>query len=95
MTAHQIPNSVDPHHLSRRGFLARSCLAASVGGTGLWAGRLPGGQAAKSSEVPEIDPGYVGPQFFDEREQVDWGGNIRQFRKRFSWDNMVETIESF
>jgi len=48
--------------------------------------------------IPPKDPKAIAAavlRFFDEREQVDWGGNIRQFRKRFSWDNMVETIESF
>jgi 8-amino-3,8-dideoxy-alpha-D-manno-octulosonate transaminase len=69
MTTHQTPDNTHLHHLSRRGFLARSCLAASVAGSSLYAGRLPGGQAAKPAEVSQIDPGYIGPQFFDEREQ--------------------------
>ncbi|MBM4027242.1 MAG: DegT/DnrJ/EryC1/StrS family aminotransferase [Planctomycetes bacterium] len=69
MTTQHIPNRVPLHPLSRRDFLTRSCLAASVAGGGLRAGRLRGGQAAPPSEIPRIDPGYVGPQFFDERER--------------------------
>ncbi len=34
-------------------------------------------------------------RFFDERENVDWGANIREFRQKFSWDHMVATVESF
>jgi 8-amino-3,8-dideoxy-alpha-D-manno-octulosonate transaminase len=65
MTAQQISNSTHPRNLSRRGFLAQTCLAASA--------LRVRAAAAKSQSAPpgasEIDPGYVGPQFFDEREQ--------------------------
>jgi 8-amino-3,8-dideoxy-alpha-D-manno-octulosonate transaminase len=81
MTTHQDHNSSHPPSLSRRGFLAKGCLATSA---------LPvpaalansqsaimsppastGGRNPKSISpgVSEIDPGYVGPQFFDEKEQ--------------------------
>jgi 8-amino-3,8-dideoxy-alpha-D-manno-octulosonate transaminase len=69
MAAYQNSDNVYLHDLSRRGFLAKTCLAASVGGSGLWAVPLARGQTAKPAEIAEIDPGYVGPQFFDEREQ--------------------------
>ncbi len=72
MTAHQDPNAAHPQSLSRRGFLAKSCLAAS-------ALQAPAALANPQSEVrnpksmvpgvSEIDPGFVGPQFFDEKEQ--------------------------
>jgi glycosyltransferase involved in cell wall biosynthesis len=48
--------------------------------------------------VPPKDPDAIGEavlRFFDERDRVDWGSNIREFRRRFSWDHMIETIESF
>ncbi len=34
-------------------------------------------------------------RFFDERDKVDWSGNIREFIRRFSWDHMIDTIETF
>ncbi len=48
--------------------------------------------------IPPKDPDAIAKtvlRFFDERDKIDWGANIREFRKRFSWDHMVETIESF
>lgn len=54
---------------SRRQFLATSCLGVCSAGLGLGTGRLMAGQAAPSAEVPNIDPGYVGPQFFDKQEE--------------------------
>lgn len=56
--------------LSRREFLMASCLAASVGGGGrLSVSPALGGERLNAAEVMNIDPGFVGPQFFDEREQ--------------------------
>ena len=67
MTPQQNSRNVHPRNLSRRGFLAQTCLAAS-------ALRVPAALANSQSKptppgVSEIDPGYVGPQFFDEKEQ--------------------------
>jgi glycosyltransferase involved in cell wall biosynthesis len=48
--------------------------------------------------VPPKDPSAITDAvigFFNERDKVDWKGNIREFRKRFSWDHMITTIESF
>ncbi len=56
--------------LSRREFLMTSCLAASVGGGGrLSVSPALGGERVDSAEVMNIEPGFVGPQFFDEREE--------------------------
>lgn len=55
--------------LSRRQFLATSCLGVCGAGLGLGTRRVTAGQAAQSAELPNIDPGYVGPQFFDKREE--------------------------
>ena len=65
MPAHQNVANTEAHPFSRRGFLARTCLAAS-------AIRMQAAIANSQSAAPgvsEIDPGYIGPQFFDEREQ--------------------------
>ena len=54
--------------LSRRQFLMTSCLAASVS-SNLRTSSVLGAARLNSSEVMNIDPGFVGPQFFDEREE--------------------------
>ncbi|RPJ29845.1 MAG: aminotransferase class I/II-fold pyridoxal phosphate-dependent enzyme, partial [Planctomycetaceae bacterium] len=53
--------------LSRREFLTASCLG--VCGAGLGARPLMAEQGGKAAEMPNIDPGYVGPQFFDKHEE--------------------------
>ncbi len=72
MTTQQTSSSTRPRNLSRRGFLAKSCLAASALGVqdaiGNPQSAIRNPQSA-SPGVAEIDPGFVGPQFFDEREQ--------------------------
>jgi 8-amino-3,8-dideoxy-alpha-D-manno-octulosonate transaminase len=55
--------------LTRRRFLRTSCLAASAAGIGLgtkprWSQGAPAG-----ATVDKIEPGYIGPQFFDEQEE--------------------------
>ena len=67
MTAQQTSNITHPRNLSRRGFLAQTCLAASA----LRVHAATTNPPSKSTPpgVSEIDPGYVGPQFFDEKEQ--------------------------
>ncbi len=54
-------------NLTRRQFLAAGCAAASGAALGL-AATTPAG-AAESAGAPDIDPGYVGPQFFDKQEE--------------------------
>jgi 8-amino-3,8-dideoxy-alpha-D-manno-octulosonate transaminase len=68
MITHRVSRTVTSRDLTRRDFLGASCLAASAAGLGLPV-RRAGGQAAPSTEVPDIDPGFVGPQFFDEKEE--------------------------
>ncbi|MHC4517038.1 MAG: DegT/DnrJ/EryC1/StrS family aminotransferase [Planctomycetota bacterium] len=57
---------VRDRELTRRRFLTTSCLAASGVGVGLRTKRV-WGQA--SAAVPRIEPGFIGPQFFDEQEE--------------------------
>ncbi|MHC4116235.1 MAG: DegT/DnrJ/EryC1/StrS family aminotransferase [Planctomycetota bacterium] len=53
---------------TRRDFLTRSCMALSGAAIGLRGRRLPAAAAA-SGKISNIDPGFIGPQFFDEREE--------------------------
>ncbi|MEJ2705401.1 MAG: DegT/DnrJ/EryC1/StrS family aminotransferase, partial [Sedimentisphaerales bacterium] len=55
--------------ITRRRFLASSCLAVSGAAVGLGARRVLGGESSRALDVPNINPGYIGPQFFDEREK--------------------------
>jgi dTDP-4-amino-4,6-dideoxygalactose transaminase len=68
MTAQRSAGNVTPGTLSRRDFLGAGCLAASAAGMGFSARRARG-EAAPSGGVSDIDPGFVGPQFFDEKEE--------------------------
>ncbi len=54
--------------LSRREFLMTSCVAASIS-SNLRTSSVLGAERLNSTEVTNIDPGFVGPQFFDEREE--------------------------
>jgi len=69
MTIQNIKKSAERQNLTRREFLTSSCTALSGAGVGLMAQRLSGKEGPKPAEMPDIDPGYVGPQFFDKREQ--------------------------
>lgn len=55
--------------LTRRRFLTTSCLAASGMGVTLGDKRLWSQGTAASGTIDRIDPGYIGPQFFDEKEE--------------------------
>jgi len=54
---------------TRREFLTKSCAALSGAALGLRVQRLSAEVAGVSSGIPKIDPGFIGPQFFDEREE--------------------------
>ncbi len=55
--------------LTRRELLAASCIALSGAGIGSGPQRLLAQEGAKPLAAPDIEPGYIGPQFFDEREK--------------------------
>jgi len=57
------------HNCTRREFLSTSCLALSGTTLALSAQKLPGQQSTTKNSMPNINPGYIGPQFFDEREE--------------------------
>jgi len=69
MTTQNVNKGAERQNLTRREFLTTSCMALSGAGVGLMAQRLSGKEGPKPAEMPDIDPGYVGPQFFDKREQ--------------------------
>jgi 8-amino-3,8-dideoxy-alpha-D-manno-octulosonate transaminase len=105
MTPQRITGDVKPCHLSRRDFLGASCLAASAAGMGLSVRHARAG-AAPSAAVPNIDPGFVGPQFFDEKEEQAlhevlesgspfryWGPNRPEKVQRFE-DNFAKYMDT-
>jgi len=56
-------------NVTRRSFLATGCLTVSGIGMGLGPKRLLGRESSRAIDVPNINPGFIGPQFFDEREE--------------------------
>ncbi len=56
-------------NLTRRQFLTTSCIALSAVSVGSGGGKPPAQQTPKPLDAPDIDPGYIGPQFFDEAEE--------------------------
>jgi 8-amino-3,8-dideoxy-alpha-D-manno-octulosonate transaminase len=69
MIAEEIVKIAGNHNVTRREFLSKSCLALSGTTLALSSKKLPGRQSTTSNAMPNIDPGYIGPQFFDEREE--------------------------
>ena len=56
-------------NLTRRGFLTRSCIALSAVSVGSGGEKPAAPQTSRRLDAPDIDPGYIGPQFFDEAEE--------------------------
>jgi len=69
MTTQDVTKKVENKSISRREFLTTGCLALSGAGIGLGAQRLLAQESPKRTDVPDIDPGFVGPQFFDKHEE--------------------------
>ncbi|MGD8501032.1 MAG: DegT/DnrJ/EryC1/StrS family aminotransferase [Phycisphaerales bacterium] len=69
MTTQKAIKNVESQNLTRRKFLTKSCIALSGAGISSGAQRLLAGESPKPMDVPDIDPGYIGPQFFDKREE--------------------------
>jgi len=68
MTTHNIIKDAGNKNLTRRGFLTAGCMTLSSVGIGLCAKSLLGEENPKPVQVPNINPGYIGPQFFDKHE---------------------------
>ncbi|MHC4425802.1 MAG: DegT/DnrJ/EryC1/StrS family aminotransferase [Planctomycetota bacterium] len=71
MTTQKAIKDAESRNLTRRRFLTTGCMAlpGAAAAAGLGARRLLGKERSKRTEVPNIDPGYIGPQFFDKREE--------------------------
>jgi 8-amino-3,8-dideoxy-alpha-D-manno-octulosonate transaminase len=69
MTAKNHVRIAGGNNFTRRQFLSKSCMALSGTTLALGVKKLPGQDNTTSNTMPDIDPGYVGPQFFDEREE--------------------------
>lgn len=69
MTTQNITKEIEIQNLTRRKFLTTSCIALSGAATGFGAQRLMGKERPKPTEMPNISPGYIGPQFFDRHEE--------------------------
>ena len=69
MITQNITKHTKHQNLSRREFLTTSCTALSGAAIGLGTQRLLGQESRKPTAMPNINPGYVGLQFFDEREE--------------------------
>jgi 8-amino-3,8-dideoxy-alpha-D-manno-octulosonate transaminase len=54
---------------TRRRFLAQTCVVAGGIGPGLNVTPAHDAQQADTRTIPSINPGYIGPQFFDEHEE--------------------------
>jgi 8-amino-3,8-dideoxy-alpha-D-manno-octulosonate transaminase len=69
MNEKNITKRAETPNLTRREFLRAGSFAVSGAGIGLCAQGLLGQERSKPADVPNIDPGYIGPQFFDKREE--------------------------
>ncbi|MBW7990524.1 MAG: DegT/DnrJ/EryC1/StrS family aminotransferase [Planctomycetes bacterium] len=67
MTTQNITKNTEKQSITRRNFLKTSCIALSGAATGFGTQRLMGKE--RSTEIPNINPGYIGPQFFDRHEE--------------------------
>ena len=68
MTAQNTGKVAKYQNLTRRRFLRTSCMAVSGVGLGARAQKLLAEEITKPIDMPNIDPGYIGPQFFDKQE---------------------------
>jgi len=68
MVPHDSKKNIENANLTRRRFLSASCLAVPAVGIGLRPRKLWAGAAAEPADIGNIDPGYIGPQFFDKHE---------------------------
>ncbi|MGE5610681.1 MAG: DegT/DnrJ/EryC1/StrS family aminotransferase [Bacillota bacterium] len=66
-TPHNNPSVENPNP-NRREVLAAGCAALSAAAIGLGTRTLLGASTPEPAQMPIIDPGFVGPQFFDKSE---------------------------
>jgi len=68
MITHDRKKSVENGNMTRRKFLATGCLAMPAIGIGFGSRSLLAKAVAGPAEIGKIDPGFIGPQFFDKDE---------------------------
>ncbi|MHC4692223.1 MAG: DegT/DnrJ/EryC1/StrS family aminotransferase [Planctomycetota bacterium] len=56
-------------NFNRRQFLTSGCMALSAAAAGIGTSTLLGQASIEPKEPPNINPGYIGPQFFDKHEE--------------------------
>jgi 8-amino-3,8-dideoxy-alpha-D-manno-octulosonate transaminase len=69
MTTQNIAKDVEKKNLTRRAFLTTGCMALSGAAIGSAAPKIFSKESPRQMESPDINPGYIGPQFFDKREE--------------------------
>jgi 8-amino-3,8-dideoxy-alpha-D-manno-octulosonate transaminase len=69
MKTHSMTKDSPASTLPRRQFLATGSAALAGTALGLGPQELLGAEGARAEEAPNIDPGFVGPQFFDKQEE--------------------------
>ena len=69
MTTQSVAENGGIGNLTRRKFLAAGCIALSGSGISPGAHALLAQAGPKLADTPDIEPGYIGPQFFDEQEK--------------------------
>jgi len=69
MNTQNVTKHTENKNLTRRKFLKTGYSAMSGAALSVAAQKLLGEQGPKAIETPSIEPGFVGPQFFDEREE--------------------------
>ncbi len=67
MNTKNIAKNTEKQSITRRNFLKTSCIALSGAATSLGTQKLLGKE--RPTEIPNINPGYIGPQFFDRHEE--------------------------
>jgi len=65
----QSVNNLEDSALTRRQFLAGGSAAVASAALGIGTHPLPGAVNPGTGDIPNIDPGFVGPQFFDKDEE--------------------------
>ncbi|MHC4168094.1 MAG: hypothetical protein ACYSWQ_14145, partial [Planctomycetota bacterium] len=69
MTTQNVTKRADGRKPTRREFIATGCMALSGAAVGMRATMLRAQPSRGAAAISKIDPGFVGPQFFDEREE--------------------------
>ena len=105
MITHDTKKNVENGNITRREFLASGCLTMPAIGIGLGARSLLAKAGPSPAEIGKIDPGFIGPQFFDEHEaealriatglDIDAEGLLDATRRTFLRGYAAERAQGF